>query len=86
MPDERSSLSTAPARRRRWGLRTLGCLVVAISAIVVAAIQGFHTPGTLGCVVLGLIGAIYCTVRGIRDLVDLEWYRRRLADQHATRE
>jgi len=68
-------------RRRRWGLRTLGCLTVVITSIVVANVQGHHTLGTLGCIVLGVGAAAYCSFRGLQDLLGLEWYRRRLASR-----
>jgi hypothetical protein len=75
-------ISTAPAeKRRRWGLRALGCCLLVITAVVVSVLQGHHTVGTLGCTVLGIGYGIYCSVRGIQDLVGLEWYRRRLAAQ-----
>jgi hypothetical protein len=73
-------------KRRRWGLRTLGCVVLVMVAVTVANAQGHHTPGTLGCVVLGLAGAIICSVQGIRDLLNLEWYKRRLVENARERD
>jgi len=78
MPDPPGETVAQPHKRRRWGLRVLGCLTVVIAALIVAGEQGYHTPGTFGCVIFGTIGALIFSVRGIRDLLDLEWYRRRL--------
>ncbi|MFI7586536.1 hypothetical protein ACIB24_05620 [Spongisporangium articulatum] len=55
------------AKRPRWGLRTLGLLLLAGVAVSTALAMGGHTVGTLGCTVLGLGGAFYCSVQGIRD-------------------
>ena len=57
-------------RRPRWGLRTLGFLALAFVAIVTSAALGHHTVGTLGSLLFGLIGAGYCSVRGIRAVRD----------------
>jgi hypothetical protein len=59
----------------------MGCAALAVVALTVAGLQGFHTPGTLGCTVLGVAGAVYCSVRGLQDLMNLEWYKRRLAQR-----
>lgn len=86
--DAQSAAATAiqPRRRRRWGLRALGCAILVITALVVSVLQGYHTAGTLGCAVLGVGGAFYCSVRGIRDLLNLEWYRRRVAENMGAEE
>ena len=60
-------------RRKRWGLRTLGFLVLGITAVVTSQIQGFYSPGTLICTFLGVGGAAYCSVRGWQALQHLEW-------------
>jgi hypothetical protein len=60
---------TEPQRKRppRWGLRTLAFLTLTMVALVTAAGLGGNTRGTLGCTVLGIGGALYCTVRGVRS-------------------
>ena len=61
----------SPERRRpRWGLRTLGFLGLAFLSLVTALTQGHHTFGTLGSLIFGLVGAAYCSVRGVRDALD----------------
>jgi peptidoglycan/LPS O-acetylase OafA/YrhL len=62
-------------RRPRWGLRTLGFLALALLAIVVSASLGHHTPGTLGSLLFGLIGAAYCSINGLRVAVDSDLFR-----------
>ena len=64
-------------RRKRWGLRTLGFLVLAITAVVTSQVQGFYSPGTLICTALGIGGAAYCSVRGWQALERLEWLDRK---------
>jgi hypothetical protein len=58
----------APRTKRgpRWGVRTLLFLVLAFVAIFTAQAMDRNTVGTLGSLVLGLGGAAYCSVRGIR--------------------
>ncbi len=73
-------------KRRRWGVRTLGCVVLVMVSVTVANAQGHHSLGTLGCVVLGLGGAIYCSIQGIRDLLNLEWYKRRVIEKAGERD
>jgi uncharacterized membrane protein YeaQ/YmgE (transglycosylase-associated protein family) len=53
-------------RPPRWGLRTLGCLLLAFVAGFTADAQGYQTVGTLGCFVLGLLGATWCSIQGLR--------------------
>lgn len=62
----------APPRtnRPRWGLRTLGFLVLAFVAVFTAQGMGAHTVGTLGSLLFGLIGAAYCSVRGLKAARD----------------
>jgi hypothetical protein len=68
---ERGSPSQSPQpRRRRWGLRTLGFLALAFVAIVASASLGHHTVGTLGSLLIGLVGAGYCSVKGVRAMTD----------------
>jgi peptidoglycan/LPS O-acetylase OafA/YrhL len=59
-----------PKRPPRWGLRTLGFLGLALAAIVTSASLGHHTFGTLGSLLFGLIGAAYCSVKGVRGALD----------------
>jgi hypothetical protein len=70
-----------PAKRRRWGLRTLGFLVLAMVALFTASAMGQYTIGTLGCLLIGLVGAGYSTVRGLRSLQRLEFAQRQPPDQ-----
>ena len=66
----------SPDRRRpRWGLRVLGFLALALLAIVTSAGLGHHTVGTLGSLLFGLIGAAYCSVKGMRVAVDNDVFR-----------
>ena len=62
-------------RRPRWGLRTLGFLGLAFLAIVVSASLGHHTVGTLGSLLFGLLGAAYCSVKGLRVAADSDLVR-----------
>ena len=64
-----------PKRRPRWGLRTLGFLGLAFVALVTSATLGHHTFGTLGSLLIGLIGAGYCSVKGIRQALDDDTFR-----------
>ena len=74
-PAEESVASSRPAgppRKRppRWGLRTLGFLGLVLLAIITSASLGGHTFGTFGSLLFGLIGAGYCSVKGLRAAVD----------------
>jgi peptidoglycan/LPS O-acetylase OafA/YrhL len=62
-------------RRPRWGLRTLGFLGLALLAIVTSASLGHHTVGTMGSLLFGLIGAAYCSVKGLRVALDSDVFR-----------
>jgi peptidoglycan/LPS O-acetylase OafA/YrhL len=53
-------------RQPRWGLRTLGFLGLALLAIFTSASLGGHTFGTFGSLLFGLIGAAYCSIKGLR--------------------
>jgi peptidoglycan/LPS O-acetylase OafA/YrhL len=59
-------------RRPRWGLRTLGFLGLAFLSLVVALTQGHHTFGTFGSLIFGLVGAGYCSIKGLRVALDHE--------------
>lgn len=66
----------SPERRRpRWGLRTLGFLALAFLAIVTSASLGQHTVGTLGSLLFGLVGAAYCSIKGLRVVFDNDAFR-----------
>jgi hypothetical protein len=69
-PDEPAPAGPPQKRRPRWGLRTLGFLGLAFLALATAVSQGYHTVGTLGSLLFGLIGAGYCSVKGVRDALD----------------
>ena len=74
--DQELQQAGSPKKRRpRWGLRTLGFLGLALLAIVVSASLGHHTVGTLGSLLFGLIGAAYCSVKGLRVAVDSDAFR-----------
>jgi peptidoglycan/LPS O-acetylase OafA/YrhL len=64
-----------PKRRPRWGLRTLGFLGLALVAIVTSASLGHHTLGTFGSLLFGLIGAAYCSVKGLQGAFDDDAFR-----------
>jgi peptidoglycan/LPS O-acetylase OafA/YrhL len=66
---------TPERRRPRWGLRTLGFLGLALLAIVTSAGLGHHTAGTLGSLLFGLIGAAYCSLKGLRVALDNDAFR-----------
>ena len=55
-----------PRRPPRWGLRTLGFLLLGFVAVFTAQAIGHHTVGTLGSSVIALGGAAYCSVMGVR--------------------
>jgi hypothetical protein len=44
-------------------------------AIVTSASLGHHTVGTLGSLLFGLIGAAYCSVKGLRVALDSDLFR-----------
>jgi peptidoglycan/LPS O-acetylase OafA/YrhL len=75
-----TSPAGSPERRRpRWGLRTLGFLGLAFLSLVVALTQGHHTFGTFGSLLFGLIGAAYCSLKGLRvalqsDVFHMLWH------------
>jgi hypothetical protein len=57
-------------RRPRWGVRTLGFLALALVAILTSNSMGGHTIGTLGSLLFGLVGAGYCSLRGINEALE----------------
>jgi hypothetical protein len=66
-----------PPKRRRWGLWTLGFLILAIVALITAQMQGYNSIGTVGCFLIGFAGAAYCSIRGWKSLLSLDWTKRR---------
>lgn len=70
---EKPAASSEPQKRPpRWGLRTLGFLLLALVALGTYGARGYHTISSTACTIIGLAGAAYCTYRGIRALVMLE--------------
>lgn len=59
MPDPRRP------RPPRWGVRTLGFLTLAFACILVSNAMDRYTAVTLVGLLAGLIGALYCSVRGL---------------------
>jgi hypothetical protein len=45
----------------------MGFLTLAVVALITATTQGHHTIGTLGSTILGLLGAAYCSIKGVQD-------------------
>jgi len=63
----------SPERRRpHWGLRTLGFLGLALLSMVTAIAVGHYSFGTFGSLLFGLIGAGYCSLKGLREVLDHE--------------
>jgi hypothetical protein len=55
-----------PKRKQRWGIYTLGFLVLAFMMVVISTTQGHYTLLTLFGLVVGFVGAGWCTVKGLR--------------------
>jgi hypothetical protein len=51
----------------RWGARSLGFLLLALVAALTARALGGYTIGALGSLIFGLVGAGYCSYRGVRQ-------------------
>jgi len=61
-----SEPTSPPAKRQpRWGWRLLGFLTLAALALITSMAQGYHTIGTLTCTIVGLLGAVWSTIRGM---------------------
>jgi hypothetical protein len=60
-----------PTDRRppRWGVRTLAFLALALLSIGLSTLQGHYTLLTLAGLLIGLIGAMFCSLRGIATLM-----------------
>ena len=58
---------TPPRRPPRWGIKTLGFLVLGFVSMFTAQAMGHQTVGTMGSLIFGLGGAAYCSIQGIRS-------------------
>ena len=56
-------------RPPRWGVRTLAYLALALLSIGGSTLQGHYTLLTLAGLLIGLGGAMFCTVRGIGTIM-----------------
>lgn len=52
-------------KRRRWGVRTLAFLALALLAVLVSGVQGHYTVLTLALLLVGFAGAAVSSVRGL---------------------
>lgn len=52
----------------RWGVYTLGFLTLAFVMVVLSSTAGHYTVLTLLGLVVGLVGAGWCTVKGLKGL------------------
>lgn len=66
-------VTAKPPKRKHWGWRTLGFLLLGFVALFTAQAQGYQTVGTMGCIALSLLGAGYCSHKGYRTMISLEW-------------
>jgi hypothetical protein len=55
-------------RGPRWGIYTLAFLALAFTMVVISTTQGHYTLLTLLGLVVGFVGATWCTVKGLRGL------------------
>ena len=53
-------------RNWRWGLLTLMFLGIALASVLVSGSQGEYTPVTGAGIVIGFIGAAFCSVKGLQ--------------------
>jgi hypothetical protein len=65
----RSGATPSAPKPKRWGLRTIGFVILATVALFTALAQGYNSWGTFGCTVVGFVGAGYCTYRGLKQLL-----------------
>lgn len=63
---------TGRPRTRRWGLRTLGWLALALASVLLSNL--FYARGvtdfvlaTLAGTFVGFVGAAYCSIRGLQE-------------------
>jgi hypothetical protein len=68
---EETGRMSRPPGQRRWGLRTLAYLVLAAGSIILS--NWMRMTGNVEVILLpfigtvvGLVGATYCTIRGLR--------------------
>ena len=54
----------------RWGIRSLGFLALALVSMLTAQALGGYTVGALGSLLVGVVGAGYCSYRGLKRLTD----------------
>ena len=59
-----------PQKPRPWGIYTLAFLILAFAMVVVSTTQKHYTLLTLIGLVVGLVGAAWCTVKGLRRVRD----------------
>lgn len=57
-------------KQRRWGLWTLAFLTLAFVMIVLSSTAGHYTVITLLGLLVGLAGAAWCSVKGLRKAKD----------------
>jgi len=62
----------------------MGFLGLALLSLVVAATMGYYTFGTFGSLLFGLIGAGYCSIKGLRTVPDSDLFRM-LVSRHRPR-
>jgi nitrate/nitrite transporter NarK len=62
-PEKRRKAKTTP-----WGIYTLGFLTLAFVMMVVSSSRGTYTVLTFIGLVVGLVGAAFCTVKGLKSL------------------
>jgi hypothetical protein len=66
--EERVVDEEQPKRSRvRWGLLSLLFLGIALACVLVSGSEGDYTPLTATGLVLGLLGAAYCSYRGLKN-------------------
>jgi hypothetical protein len=53
-------------RKPRWGIYTLCFLALAFVMVVISSTQGHYTIATLLGLVVGFVGAGWCTVKGLK--------------------
>ena len=68
MPKSKQPPPDEEPRRHRWGIFTLAFLILAFLMIVVSTNQGHYTVLTLIGLLVGLIGAGWCSVKGLQGL------------------
>ncbi len=53
---------------KRWGVRTLVYLAIALVSILASILQGHYTLLSLAGLLIGLVGAAICSIRGLSTL------------------